>query len=249
MTEEAQAVEESVATEVTEEVSESPESLVSNTQDEASWFYDDNMAGVGNKPEFLKEKYSSVADQAKAYVELEKKFGSFKGQPKDGYSLSDEMSKDDPLVAEVIKFGQAHNMSQDGFDQMLNLAMTQAQVTEEVSREQEMSKLGTEASKRISRVDGFLRNNLEAEEYDKIAPMLTTASHVELTEALISLTSQEQLPVDEIVTATGVTFDSYMSEYLKKDENGNTLYVTNSAHKQKCDRMKAELEAMEKRGK
>lgn len=245
MTEEAVAAD--VTPEATPDAPQESQSLVGDVQEQAGWFYDENMAGIGNKPEFLKDNFKTVSEQARAYTELEKKFGSFKGQPKDGYSLPDDMSGDDALVAEVIKFGQTHNMSQDGFDEMLNLAMTQANVTEEVSREQEMSKLGADASKRISRVDGFLRNNLEADEYDKIAPMLTTASHVELTEALISMTSQESLPVEDIVTPSGVTFDQYMSEYLKKDENGNTLYSINSSHKNKCDRMRAELEAMEKK--
>jgi len=240
--------------EVSEVVPEAPvetpevESLVADTQAEASWFYDDNMAGVGDKPEYLKENFKNLGEQARAYVELEKKFGGFKGAPKDGYSMPENISKDDALVQEVIKFGTSHNMSQEGFNEMLDLAMAQAEVTETVSRENEMAKLGDDASKRVSRVDGFLRNNLEAEEYEKIAPLLTTASHVELTEALISMTSQQTLPVDEMVTPEGVTFDSMMKEQMKKDENGNYLMNVDESHRKKVQRMKAQLEALEKRG-
>ena len=218
------------------------DSLVQDTQN-ASWFYDENMAGVGDRPDFLMEKFANVAEQAKSFVELEKKFGSFKGAPKDGYSLPDGVTTEDALVAEVVKFGETHNMSQDGFTELLDLAFAQADVTQEVSRDQEMSRLGSNADARISRVDGFLRNTFEAEDYDKIAPMLTTASHIELVEMLITGTGQETLPVEEVQTTEGVSFDEYMDLLLAKDEHGNSLYNTNPTHKAKCDKIKAELEA------
>ena len=49
-------------------------------------------------PEWYKaDKYKSVAEQAKAYTELEKKFGGFTGAPKDGYSVVEGVEQDDAL--------------------------------------------------------------------------------------------------------------------------------------------------------
>ena len=50
----------------------------SQTQNESSWLWGDEVPGTGEAPEWFNgAKYKSVAEQAKAYPELEKKFGSF----------------------------------------------------------------------------------------------------------------------------------------------------------------------------
>ena len=51
------------------------------TQQEASWHYAEGVPGQGDKQEFLKDKYANITEQAKAYTELESRFGSFTGAP------------------------------------------------------------------------------------------------------------------------------------------------------------------------
>ena len=52
---------------------------------EGEYFLTEGIKGTGDTPEWFKaDKYKSIADQAKAYTELEKRFGGFKGAPKDG---------------------------------------------------------------------------------------------------------------------------------------------------------------------
>tara|TARA_R110002096_G_scaffold187462_1_gene366846 strand:+ start:4345 stop:4605 length:261 start_codon:yes stop_codon:yes gene_type:complete len=59
----------------------------SPTLSEGEYFLSDGIKGSGETPDWYKaDRYASVAEQAKAYTELEKKFGGFKGAPKDGYS-------------------------------------------------------------------------------------------------------------------------------------------------------------------
>lgn len=56
------------------------------TLSEGEYFLSDGIKGTGDVPEwYIADKYKSVSEQAKAYTELEKKFGGFKGSPKDGY--------------------------------------------------------------------------------------------------------------------------------------------------------------------
>lgn len=207
------------------------------------WFFDEGYEGTGEAPEWYKaDKYKSVSEQAKAYTELEKKFGAFTGHPKDGYQLPEGLDKEDALVQEVMKFGEKYQMNQDGFNEMITLAMQQAQAVEEVSVEEELSKLGADASKRINRVTGFLKNNLEEEKFNEVASMITTAEGVKLAEAFIGLTSQTKLPIDEVTTSEGITMEQYSAELMRKDENGNFLMNTSPEHAKKMRRWKAELE-------
>ena len=215
----------------------------SATLNEGEWLYGENMKGVGDVPEwFQAEKYSSVSDQAKAYVDLQKKFGSFTGTPKDGYQLPEGLSEEDALVQEVMKFGESSNLNQEGFDSLMELAMTQAQVTQEVSMENEVAKLGDNAKERINRVDGYLRNNLEADKYNEVAQMLTTADSIALAETLMTLNVQPTLPIGDAVTSDGHTIDDLTEMQLQKDADGNFLMNTSETHRKKVARIRSELE-------
>ena len=76
------------------------------------WFFDENVPGKGERPEWLKDKYKSVSDQAKSYVELEKRLGEFRGAPKDGYDLSSvEGLSDDPMVKHFAETFKELNLS------------------------------------------------------------------------------------------------------------------------------------------
>ena len=50
---------------------------------EGEYFLAEGIKGVGEAPEWLDKKYKTVSDQAKGYAELSKKFGAFRGSPKD----------------------------------------------------------------------------------------------------------------------------------------------------------------------
>ena len=57
----------------------------SPTLNEGEYFLSEGIKGAGDMPEWYNpSKYKSVSEQAKAYTELEKKFGGFTGAPKDG---------------------------------------------------------------------------------------------------------------------------------------------------------------------
>jgi hypothetical protein len=80
---------------------------------EGEYFLSDGIKGTGDTPEWYKgDKYKSVAEQAKAYTELEKKFGGFTGAPKDGYSGPEGIESDDALLQELTEFAEKTGMSQ-----------------------------------------------------------------------------------------------------------------------------------------
>ena len=83
---------------------------------DGEWFQSEGIKGTGDKPEWYQsDHFKSVDEQAKSYGELQKKFGSFVGSPKDGYELPEGFSKEDALAQEVIIFGEETNLSKEGF--------------------------------------------------------------------------------------------------------------------------------------
>lgn len=70
---------------------------------------------------FMKDKYKSIEDQAKAAFELQKKMGKFWGKPQDSYELDgiEGVSKDDPLMQNIIPAIQELGLSQDGFKHLV----------------------------------------------------------------------------------------------------------------------------------
>lgn len=226
------------------EAEQAPESMLDKAEPELSigeYYLQDGVKGVGDKPDwYLSDKYKSVAEQAKGYSELQKRLGSFTGAPKDGYELGEGYDKEDALVAEVLKFGQESNMSQDGVNKLLDLAMSQAEVKQQVSIESEMKKLGENANGRIKTVENFLKNKM-GKDYDSIMPMINSAESVQLVEAMIKATQPARLPIDGNVEPGGITMDDIQKEMFRKDENGNMLRSVSREHEAKVQRMLKEF--------
>jgi hypothetical protein len=208
------------------------------TLGEGEYFLTENVKGSGDTPEWYKaDKYKSVAEQAKAYTELEKKFGGFTGAPKDGYSGPDGIESDDALLQELTEFASKTNMSQEAFGEAWELLSAQSGAAEEVSREQEIAKLGDNASDRIKNVEGFLKNSLDAEDYQNVMGLVTDAKSIELVEALVKATSPVKLPIDGGHSPTGMTWADIEGEMFKKSDNGQLLRSIDVNHERKIQKM------------
>jgi hypothetical protein len=211
------------------------------TLGEGEYFLTEGIKGTGQAPDWYKaDKYKSVADQAKAYTELEKRFGGFKGAPKDGYQPPEGIEPDDALFAELKTFAEETNMSQDAFDRAWGLLQAQSEAVEEVSLEAEMAKLGDNATGRIKHVEQFMKNNLDPETYERLRYAVNSAESVELVEALIKSTAPAKLPIDGVVEPGGITWQAIEAEMYKKDENGNLLRSVDRNHEAKIQRMMRE---------
>ena len=211
------------------------------TLGEGEYFLTEGIKGTGEVPDWYKaDKYKSVADQAKAYTELEKRFGGFKGAPKDGYAVPEGIEPDDALFAELKTFAEETNMSQDAFDRAWDLLQAQSEAVEEVSLEAEMAKLGDNATGRIKHVEQFMKNNLDPDTYERLRYAVNSAESVELVEALIKSTAPAKLPIDGVVEPGGVTWQAIEAEMYKKDENGNLLRSVDRNHEAKIQRMMRE---------
>ena len=212
------------------------------TLGEGEYFLSDNVKGVGDMPEWYKaDKYKSVAEQAKAYTELEKKFGGFTGAPKDGYSIVEGVEQDDALWQELVSFGEKTNMSQSALNDAWQILSAQEQAVEEVSVEMEMQKLGDNAVERIKVVEQYMKNNLDADTYEELRYAVNSAESVQLIEALIKSTAPAKLPIDGYVEPGGLEWADIEAEMFRKDENGNLLRSVDMNHERKIQRMMKEF--------
>ena len=93
------------------------------------WYLTDNVPGDGEVPEWFKaDKYKTLTDQAKAYTDLEKRFGAFVGAPEDGvYKINPPegveitFEEDHPLFQEFNKWASEKQFSQEGYDGLIDI--------------------------------------------------------------------------------------------------------------------------------
>ena len=212
------------------------------TLGEGEYFLSDGIKGVGDQPEWYKaDKYKSVAEQAKAYTELEKKFGGFTGAPKDGYSIVEGVESDDALWQELVSFGEKTNMSQSAMNDAWELLSAQDQAAEEVSMEVELQKLGDNGVERVKVVEQYMKNNLDGDTYERLRYAVNSAEAVELIEALVKSTAPAKLPIDGYIEPGGLTWEDIESEMYKKSDNGQYLRSVDPNHEAKIQRMMKEF--------
>ena len=210
------------------------------TLDQGEYFLAEGIKGAGETPEWYKsDKYQSVAEQAKAYTELEKKFGGFKGAPKDGYTAPEGIEPDDALLTELTEFAKDTNMSDEAFGRAWELLSAQEQAVEEVTQEMEMQKLGDNATQRLKTVEGFLKNNLDADTYSAAQELVTSADSVALIEMIVKATMPSKLPIEGGEHPQGLTWADVEAEMFRKDEKGNLLRSVDINHERKVQQMMA----------
>ena len=205
---------------------------------EGEYFLSEGIKGAGEMPEWYNPtKYKSVAEQAKAYNELEKKFGGFTGAPKDGYAGPEGVESGDALLEELTEFATRTNMSQDAFNDAWELLTAQSEAVEQVEQEQELAKLGDNAQQRIKTIEGFMKNNMSPEDFDVARDLVTTAESVQLIEMLVAATAPTKLPIQGGESPTGITWADIEAEMFKKHENGQLLRSVDTNHERKIQKM------------
>jgi len=204
---------------------------------EGEYYLTDGIKGTGEVPEWLDTKYKSVADQAKGYSELSKKFGGFKGSPKDGYTPPEGIESDDALYQELEAFATKTNMSADAFGEAWELLSAQDYAAQEVNQEHELEKLGENAQERIKTVEGFMKNNLDPETYEQARDLVTSADTIALVEMLVQATAPAKLPMEGGHNPQGLSWEAIETEMFKKDDQGNLLRSTNIEHERKIQKM------------
>lgn len=119
---------------------------------------------------FMKDKYKTVEDQAKAYKELSSKIGKNWGAPKDDYSTEgiEGISKDDPLIANLAPAFKEIGLSQDGFQNLVK-SYQQANVAMVKKFEEELTKeLTQNDAATYNAVSKWMQETLKPDEIEQV---------------------------------------------------------------------------------
>lgn len=208
----------------------------------AEWFYADGVKGEGPPPEWYKAgKYKSLADQAKAYTDLEKKLGAFTGAPEE-YELSlpegveGELDSEDPLLAEFVTTAKELNISQEAFNKILHMFVKHDAASQATHKEQEIAALGEKAAERLQTVAQWGANNLDPEGYQTLRAFATTAAGVKLIEQMIGQTREGRIapggPEGGAAATSGHTPESLRAMKFAKDEGGQLKTETDPSYRE-----------------
>lgn len=221
---------------------------------------DDSSNQNDERPEWLQDKYltdgKSIADatneQAKAYTELSSKFGSFTGAP-EAYevSISEELKEagvdiaaDDPMVEQAMEFAKASNMSQEGFNGMLELYSMQMVAEAKADQEhvaEQMKALGNNADARVNNIGLWADKNLDPELSGGLKNMATTAEGVKALEKLITMTGNKQVDIDNSQANSGSTAEEVTAMQFEKDDNGNRRINTDKEFNARYEKLRDQV--------
>jgi len=193
-------------------------------------------APIEETPEWFKaDKYKTVEDQAKAYVDLEKQFGGFTGAPDDyevtlAEGVEYELDPEDGLLKDFTEFAKESGMNNDTYNKFVNRFVEQElaniQADEKLAADhvaEQMKALGDKGEARLQNVASWAKAQLGSEDlYNKFAAGLTDAGMVEVFEMIMDKTgnapqgtSHQQPPAPQ------VTMEQINEMQFAVDEHGN----------------------------
>lgn len=181
--------------------------------DTPSWYWDSNTPGQGDRPDFLPDKYKSVADVAKAYKELEQRLG----QAPNEYDFSKGESWIEPdyePFQHMADFAKQHHVPQAVMDKMLE---TVGLYLDEFKTDmnEEKAKLGEKASERLQVLNNWAKSNLSEKAFQVLSGSMRTAEAIEALEEIRNKMMSQNTMIpngNASATSAGVTMEEYRSE-------------------------------------
>jgi len=179
----------------------------------ANWYWDENTPGHGERPQFLPEKYKSVADVAKAYKELESRLGT---APKE-YDFSKGESWIEPDYEpfhEMAEFAKSKHVPQEVMDKMLESVGSYLDEFK-TDMSEERAKLGEKASERLQLLNNWARSNLSEKSFQALSSGMRSAEAIEALEEIRNkmLNNATMVPGGNAnVVSGGITIEEYRSE-------------------------------------
>jgi len=146
-----------------------------------SWYLDDNMPGTGPRPNWLPDKFKSVAELAKSNSELEKKLGTV---PDDyDFSKSKYLDQDYVPFQELKNLAKEKRVPQDVMDKMID-SIDKYMDEFSTDEKEEVKKLGDNAKERLTTLQNWAKANLSDASFKALAGNLRTAESIKALEEL-----------------------------------------------------------------
>lgn len=208
------------------------------------WHLYEGVKGVGKMPDWYKaDKYKTVADQAEAYVHLEKRLGAFIGAPKDGKyetppmpeGVQGEFLTDHPLFDKFSKWAGENQFSQKAYNEALGM-LAEYEASQAPDLEAAKQAIGPDADKRIADVGLWAKANLDAETFNTFRVAMgghNAAEVFKAVEAIVAKTRQPSLkkpgemPGDQPVSPLA-EIDAMQA---KRGPDGKRLYETDPKYR------------------
>jgi len=155
----------------------------------------DPVAAQSERPDYLQEKYKTVEEQAKAYPELLKKYGEFKGAPEayDLAKLPEHLNRESPLITKMAERFKAMNLSQEGFEAVVKDFVSIQEEFAEVKPQQIMDELGPMGKDIIGRVGNWIKN-FSPEEQETFKNWSMSGKDIQLLDKLRASTPLSRAP-------------------------------------------------------
>lgn len=145
------------------------------------WYIDEGVEGPGARPSWLHDKFKTVADLGKSFVELEKKLGSVPDEY--DFSKSRYLDPDYAPFQELKQIAKDKRVPQEVIDKMLESV---DKYMDEFSTDdsEEIKKLGDNAMDRLTTLDNWAKANLSRDSYEALAGNLRNAESIKALEEL-----------------------------------------------------------------
>lgn len=213
-----------------------PDPAAPQAADDPKWYLRDGVGAEGDPPEWFKgDKYKTLEEQAKAYNELETRFGAFTGAPKDGVykielkeDLPVEFQTDHPLFENLNGWAKEAQLSQEGYNNLLTM-FAQYELSTQPDFDQIKKDVGENADARINSASQWAKSNLSEDQYNAFRGALTqsnAAAVFAVVEALIGKTREVSMPKpsDDVPGATEGGLEEINKLHNAKNEDGQRKY-------------------------
>lgn len=152
-----------------------------NESQSPTWFIDEGIPGIGNRPDWLPDKFKSVADLSKSYAELEKRVGNV--PDKYDFTKSKFMDPDYVPFIELQEYAKEKRVPQEFIDKMIDSV---DKYVDEFSTDMndEIQKLGDNAKERLTTLDNWAKANLSKDSYEALSSRIRDAESIKALEEL-----------------------------------------------------------------
>ena len=192
-----------------------------------TWFIDEGIPGVGDRPTWLPDKYKTVADLAKSNAELERKLGT---TPEEyDFSKAKFIDPDYVPFQEFNKFAKEKRVPKEVMDK-LNDTLNKYVDEFSTDRTEEMKKLGDNAEERVKTLDNWAKANLSKDSYEALTNKMTNAESIKALEELRGkmMSNTPQVPAGN----NGAVHNSATLEDIKLELSNNLQkYKTDTAYR------------------
>lgn len=196
-------------------------------EEKPAWFIDGEIAIPADRPDWMPQKFRSVAELAKSYSELEKRVGS--APDKYDFSKSRYLDADYEPFIELQDLAREKRVPQEVMDKMMESVDKYFDEFASPPIEDEIKKLGDNADERVKRLDNWAQANLSRDAYESLK---TSVKSADAFIALEELRGRMMSETPQVPGPNGQVSDHATVDQLKAELAQNLQkYSTDEAYR------------------